>query len=206
MPKKRHGTGPQTFKQAQQKLSRERDWFESLLKLTPTYEKFRQENLERISDGYAMLQAFYTTSAYAEVGPKLQKRMRFYPTRAVYDTPPYPEDGYRVELRINLGESDDQIRREFDHLIKHYRKVENVSRGEYQKSKPTKPRGKHHMPDQEKAECMICAYELVEILGSPTKAAKELFPVKSYENSAAKSEIEQVGRWHDTVEELIKDL
>ena len=198
----------QTFKKAQAASAKKLYQFETVLKRTKAFQQFRQEKFERTTndDDQVVLYHFYQSPQYARIGPELQGRMNFFPERAVYDAPytkyaylPNFEEGQWMEFRINLQCSKDQILRELDYLLDHYRNL-----------KTQKTRGDGILNPQ-KTDELIRAYDLVEKHGGSVLCATwEMYPntknLQPYEDDSASKHWNNVRDWHNKISGLIKDL
>lgn len=218
-----------TFEEAQESRAKRGYELKSLIKLTRSYQQFRNENLERIkldaeffrqmgmggcfSDTeHRILKEFYATEDGMKVLNEIQGRMKLSPSseavrlvrRSIAGVRRKPLstpylDGSFLTFEVDLSQSKDMIEREFKRILDFYHTVYQQKAGPSIKGRSRKIR------EPQEIDKMIHAYELVEILGRTTKATKEIFPVLSYQNPG-KSEIEQVRRWHAYIKSLLQDL
>ena len=192
-----------TFEEAQESRAKRGYELKSLIKLTRSYQQFRNENLERIkldaeffrqmgmggcfSDTeHRILKEFYATEDGMKVLNEIQGRMKLsfsseavrLVSRSIAGVRRKPLstpylDDSFLTFKVDLSQSKDVIEREFKHILDFYHK--HYQQRAYPPIKSKERSRKIRKPED--IDKMIHAYELVEKhQGNIPEAAKELFP------------------------------
>ncbi len=198
--------------------------FERALKRTKTFERFCRKKFNctpsELDDQYSetikvdrsgetsfslVLYHFYQSPEYARIESVLQRQIKFFPNRAVYDFPytqyvyqPNFEENKWRDFKINLQCSKDHILRELEHFLDDNRKLKSQKVRSYGVLVP------------KKTDEIMRAYDLVEKHGNVVHAVWEMYPNTNGKQPSYDEEVnrryQNVAAWHKKVNDLIGDL